>query len=87
MTTHHSSLHLPRQTAGVVRGGPSASLRAGDGIVPSGLFATLLGFVGAEDLGQAIDDGLEAGITSIPGGSTLYQTFSPLEQWVEGQIS
>jgi hypothetical protein len=44
------------------------------------------GFVGAEDLGQAIDDGL-AGITSIPGGSTLYHTLSPIEQWVEGQIS
>jgi hypothetical protein len=87
MTTRHSSLHLPRQTAGVVRGGPSASLRAGDGIVPSGFFATVLGLVGAEDLGQAIDDGLEAGITSIPGGSTVYQTFAPLEQWVEGQIS
>jgi hypothetical protein len=86
MTPSSSALHLPRQAPGIVRGGPSASLRAGDGIVPAGFFSTLLGLVGAGDAGQAIDDGLEAGIKSLPGGSTIYQTFAPIEQMAEGLL-
>jgi hypothetical protein len=86
MTHHASSLRLPRQAPGIVRAGPSASLRAGDGIVPAGFFNKVLGLFGAGDLGQSIDDGVEQGITSLPFGSTIYQTFAPLEQYAEGLI-
>jgi hypothetical protein len=47
-----SSLRLPRQAPGVVRGGPSATVRAGEGIIAAGIFTDIFG----EGVGGFLDD-------------------------------
>jgi len=85
MTTS-TSLRMPKQAPGVLRGGPTASLRAGDGIAPAGILAALGSLIGLGDEGQILDDTFEGLAHSVPGVSTIYDTLAPLGTIISDQI-
>jgi hypothetical protein len=84
MTT--STLRMPKQAPGVLRGGPAASLRAGDGIAPAGILAAIGSLFGLGEEGQAADDAIEAGAHLIPGVGGVYDALNPLGQVITDQI-
>lgn len=85
MTTS-TNLRMPKQAPGVLRGGPGASLRAGDGIAPAGILAALGSLVGLGAEGQALDDTIESAAHLIPGVGGIYDTLSPFGQVITDQI-
>jgi hypothetical protein len=85
MTTP-TSLRMPRQAPGVIRGGAAASLRAGNGIAPAGVLHVLGSLVGLGDEGQAADDAIEAAAHLIPGAGGVYDTLSPLWHTFEEHV-
>jgi hypothetical protein len=85
MTTS-TSLRMPKQAPGVLRSGPTASLRAGDGIAPAGILAALGSLIGLGDEGQAADDAIEAAAHLLPGVGGVYDALSPLGHVITDQI-
>jgi hypothetical protein len=77
---------MPRQAPGVLRGGPAASLRAGDGIAAAGIFHALGSLVGLGDEGQALDDAIEGGAHVLPGVGGIYDALAPLGGAIADQI-
>jgi hypothetical protein len=84
--TASTSLRMPKQAPGVLRGGPAASLRTGDGIAPAGILAALGSLFGLEAEGQAVDDAIEAGAHLLPGAGGIYDALSPLGHAIADEI-
>lgn len=85
MTTS-TSLRMPKQAPGVLRSGPTASLRAGDGIAPAGILAAIGSLFGLEEEGQAADDAIDTAAHMVPGVGGVYDAFSPLGHVIADQI-
>jgi hypothetical protein len=69
-TIESTPLRLPRQSAGIVRGGPSAALRAGIAVEPA--------FFLTDWLGEVVGGTLEDIIHELPFGDAIYHGLDAL---------